>query len=227
MAVSWSLRLFRDEKRKTKRATKPEYGDNAVSYVQLKREGSLCEVRCKITPEHNVHKKGYNVIIIINETVEEILTCKCTDCAASLGGCKHAVAFLFWLHRRSEEPSVTSKECYWKASKLSKVGSSDKFMTLHKITGKQPPLLGPKSEAVVKNLVDNVENRDGGVFSIYNTSDTEYYDIYQLILKYKAEVPALDHSADHFINFVKQTMGDNFSYIEKNNKRPVVFLKMG
>ncbi|KAL4718156.1 hypothetical protein ACJJTC_003371 [Scirpophaga incertulas] len=30
-------------------------------------------------------------------------------CPASLGGCKHAVAFLMWVHRRSEEPSCTSK----------------------------------------------------------------------------------------------------------------------
>ncbi|KAJ0173001.1 hypothetical protein K1T71_011177 [Dendrolimus kikuchii] len=30
------------------------------------------------------------------------------DCAASQGGCKHAVALLMWFHRRSEEPSCTS-----------------------------------------------------------------------------------------------------------------------
>lgn len=47
-----------------------------------------------------------------------------------LGGCKHAVAFLMWLHRRSEEPSPTETECYWKKSKLSGVGTNLKFMTV-------------------------------------------------------------------------------------------------
>jgi hypothetical protein len=40
------------------------------------------------------------------------------------GGCKHAVAFLGWLHRRSEEPSPTSTICYWKKCALSSIGST-------------------------------------------------------------------------------------------------------
>lgn len=35
-----------------------------------------------------------------------------------------------WLHRRSEEPSKTEVSCYWAKSKLSKVGTSIKFLTL-------------------------------------------------------------------------------------------------
>lgn len=44
------------------------------------------------------------------------------------GGCKHAIAFLAWLHRRSEDPPSTSVDCYWKKSKLSSVGTSLKFI---------------------------------------------------------------------------------------------------
>lgn len=33
-----------------------------------------------------------------------------------------------WLHRRSEDPSTTSVECYWKKSKLSKIGTSLRFI---------------------------------------------------------------------------------------------------
>lgn len=44
------------------------------------------------------------------------------------GGCKHAIAFLMWIHRRSEDPAPTSVECYWKKSKLSSVGSTLKFV---------------------------------------------------------------------------------------------------
>lgn len=52
---------------------------------------------------------------------------KLSFCCVS-GGCKHSVAFLTWLHRRSEEPSTTSVECYWKKSALSSVGTTVKFI---------------------------------------------------------------------------------------------------
>ncbi|KAJ8720544.1 hypothetical protein PYW08_006009 [Mythimna loreyi] len=67
------------------RSTRESYGDNAIGYVQIKRDGL-------------------------------VQSCKCEDCAASEGGCKHAAALLLWLHRRSEEPPVTSVTCYWKKS---------------------------------------------------------------------------------------------------------------
>ncbi|KYM93678.1 hypothetical protein ALC62_15720 [Cyphomyrmex costatus] len=57
------------------------YGDTAIGYVQLKREGDLCIVKC---------------------------------------GCKHALAVLMWVHRRSEDPAPTEIACYWKKSRLSK-----------------------------------------------------------------------------------------------------------
>lgn len=53
-----------------------------------------------------------------------ILSVQCQDCVASQGGCKHAIAFLMWVHRRSEEPSCTSVECYWKKFRLSRVGTA-------------------------------------------------------------------------------------------------------
>ncbi|GBP23012.1 Beta-1,3-galactosyltransferase 6 [Eumeta japonica] len=52
------------------RSSRESYGDDAVGYVQLKRESNICTVKCRVCPEH-----------------------KCHDCAASAGGCKHAVAF--------------------------------------------------------------------------------------------------------------------------------------
>lgn len=67
--------------------------------------------------------------MIVNEKEEIVQSLQCQDCAASLGTCKHAIAFLMWIHRRSEEPSCTSVECYWRKSKLSKVGSTLKFIT--------------------------------------------------------------------------------------------------
>ncbi|KAI4463230.1 hypothetical protein MML48_4g00000647 [Holotrichia oblita] len=54
-----------------------------------------------------------------------------------LGGCKYAVAFLAWLHRRSEDPPSTSNKCYWKKSKLATIGTSPKFIKVKEIGG--PP----------------------------------------------------------------------------------------
>ncbi|GBP54758.1 hypothetical protein EVAR_90042_1 [Eumeta japonica] len=104
------------EQRASSRAS---YGDDAVSYVQLKRDSKCCTVKCKICPEHKVHAKLYGCTLVVDEENEVVLSVQCEDCVASQGGCKHAIAFLMWLHRRSEEPSCTSVECYWKKSKLS------------------------------------------------------------------------------------------------------------
>ncbi|KYM98525.1 hypothetical protein ALC62_10759 [Cyphomyrmex costatus] len=86
------------------RAEGKDYGDAAVGYVEVKREGNLCQVRGKICPEHRVNNKPYSVSMLVNEEIEKVEYVRCEDCAASEGGCKHAVAFLMWVHRRSEEP---------------------------------------------------------------------------------------------------------------------------
>ncbi|CAK1547284.1 unnamed protein product [Leptosia nina] len=37
---------------KTSMSARASYGDDAVSYVQVKREGNLCTIKAKICPEH-------------------------------------------------------------------------------------------------------------------------------------------------------------------------------
>ncbi|KAJ8896602.1 hypothetical protein PR048_001946, partial [Dryococelus australis] len=66
--------------------------------------------------------------MVVDTATETVLSVTCEDCPASQGGCKHGVGFLMLVHRRSEEPSPTSVECYWKKSVLSSVGSSIKFV---------------------------------------------------------------------------------------------------
>ena len=39
------------------RSSRESYGDNAVGYVQVKRNGNVCTVKASVTPEHNVRKK--------------------------------------------------------------------------------------------------------------------------------------------------------------------------
>ncbi|RVE53270.1 hypothetical protein evm_002103 [Chilo suppressalis] len=113
---------------KMQRSARESYGDDAIGYVQVKRDGDVCTIKCRITPEHRVRTKPYHCSLQCNEKDQEVLSVTCEDCAASRGGCKHTIAFLMWLHRRSEEPSTTATKCYWKKSKLSSIGTTLKFI---------------------------------------------------------------------------------------------------
>lgn len=53
----------------------------------MKRDGDICVVKARITPEHNVRQKCYAVTCTCNETEENILSVQCEDCAAHLGNC--------------------------------------------------------------------------------------------------------------------------------------------
>ncbi|KAJ8961936.1 hypothetical protein NQ317_003887 [Molorchus minor] len=88
-------------------SSRASYGDDAISYVHLKRDSKLCTVKCKICPEHKVHAKLYGCTLVLDKEDDVILSVLCQDCAASQSGCKLAIAFLMWVHRRSEEPSCT------------------------------------------------------------------------------------------------------------------------
>ncbi|XP_046753088.1 uncharacterized protein LOC124416208 [Diprion similis] len=101
-----------------------DYGDAAVGYVELRREGSFCDVRGKVCPGHRVNSKAYNVSMMVDEKNESIDRVTCEDCAASADGCKHTIAFLMWVHRRSEEPEPTATVCYWKKPRLAQVAAN-------------------------------------------------------------------------------------------------------
>ncbi|XP_028170878.1 uncharacterized protein LOC114360375 [Ostrinia furnacalis] len=130
------------------------YGDDAIGYVQLKRESKICTVKCKMCPEHKVRSKQYTVSAVIDEEKEEIISVLCQDCPAAAGGCKHAVAFLMWLHRRSEEPSCTSVECYWKKSNLSKVGSTIKVLTAKEMCKRKHQVPEPDTSVMEEFLIE-------------------------------------------------------------------------
>ena len=111
------------------RSSRPSYGDDAISYVQVQNNRNICTVKCKICPEHKVRAKLYSVTLTVDKDEEKVISVQCHDCVAAQGGCKHAMALLMWVHRRSEEPSCTEVQCYWKKSKLSRVGTSIKYIT--------------------------------------------------------------------------------------------------
>lgn len=67
------------------RSERESYGDSAVGFVQVKRDGNICVVKARITPEHNVRQKCYAVEAVCDEAEETILSVQCGDCAAHLG----------------------------------------------------------------------------------------------------------------------------------------------
>ncbi|TGZ52774.1 Uncharacterized protein DBV15_11266 [Temnothorax longispinosus] len=110
-------------------SSRQNYGDSAIGYVCVKGENYICTVKAKVCPEHQVRNKAYSVIVTVNEENELIIiNVKCQDCAASSGGCNHAIAFVMWIHRRSEDPSPTDVQCYWKKPVLANIGTPRQFI---------------------------------------------------------------------------------------------------
>jgi hypothetical protein len=110
------------------RSGRESYGESAIDYVQLKREGHINTVLSCVSPEHKVTSNGYKVEIVVDSSKGEITSCKCYGCIVALGRCKHQLALLGWMHRRFEDQTPTEKACYWKKSKLSNVGKTIKFI---------------------------------------------------------------------------------------------------
>ncbi|KAL3268719.1 hypothetical protein HHI36_007821 [Cryptolaemus montrouzieri] len=73
-------------------SSRTSYGDDAISYVQVKRKGNICSVKCKICPEHKVHAKLNDVILIVDEDEGKVTSVQCHDCVAAQGLCKHPTA---------------------------------------------------------------------------------------------------------------------------------------
>lgn len=105
------------------------------------------------------------------------------------GGCKHAIAFLVWVHRRSEEPSCTSVECYWKKSKLSRVGSSLKYITAKELSKGNPVL--PGNSSALKKFLQEAKKRkiaDCELLKYQPThcvSEVEAVSMHQLVCNHK------------------------------------------
>ncbi|KAL3265632.1 hypothetical protein HHI36_009837, partial [Cryptolaemus montrouzieri] len=137
-------------------SSRSSYGDDAISYVQLKWEGKICTVKCKNCPEHRVHAKLYTVTLIVDEDEEKETSIQCHDCLAAQCGCKHAIALLMCVHRRSEEPSCTEVQCYWQKSKLSRVGTTLKFISAND-SSKGSPMLPSNYTLLEKFLEEGKE----------------------------------------------------------------------
>ncbi|XP_074029434.1 uncharacterized protein [Leptinotarsa decemlineata] len=133
------------------------YGDSAIGYVQVNRKANICVVKARITPEHNVKQKCYSVTAVCDEAEQRIVSAECEDCAAHSGGCKHAIAFIAWLHRRSEDLSSTSIDCYWKKSKLSTIGTTLKYIRAKELSSssKAKPAPFANTRSLLPTLINH------------------------------------------------------------------------
>lgn len=120
------------------------------------------------------------------------------------GGCKHAIAVLAWLHRRSEDPSSTSVECYWKKSILSSVGTSLKLIKakdigeVHKGITTQTSFLSS-----LINYSKEVGDTESQLMKYYNEPNKfQKLSIHYLVCM----VQNKPNGANEFIEFCKQNM---------------------
>ncbi|XP_077275587.1 uncharacterized protein LOC143904644 [Temnothorax americanus] len=196
------------------RSSRESYGDEAIGYVCLKRDGSLgtCIIKCKVCPEHRVRNKGYSVTLTIHEKDEKVIDVECHDCAASSGGCKHAIAFLMWMHRKSENPSVTEVECYWRRSSLASVGTSKKYIELKEL-GKTDVVDAqlPDNSSFLKALLDKAKEKQlDSQLSRHNfiLEDRKLMSlsIHQLLLNFCEKESS---SADDFLEYASKEMSED------------------
>ncbi|KYN27901.1 hypothetical protein ALC57_02695 [Trachymyrmex cornetzi] len=66
------------------------------------------------------------------------------------GGCKYAIAFLMWVHRRSEEPQSTATVCYWKKPRLAQIGANVKSMRAKDLLSSKPVPVLPNNDGFLQ-----------------------------------------------------------------------------
>ncbi|CAH2010190.1 unnamed protein product [Acanthoscelides obtectus] len=116
---------------------------------------------------------------------------------------------MFWLLRRSTEPSVTSVECYWRKPTLAKVGSSLKAAKLNELFKNVPPVASHNNSFLKKLLEKGLENKSKGIlFEYYKTEENaiDKVSLYHLINKFVRNSSII--TAENFIQYCQQEMND-------------------
>ena len=212
---------------KSLRSLKESYGEAAVGHVQVRRDGNKVSVIAAVSPEQKVASKSFKVEIVVDIKAGSVTSMGCYDCKSSRGGCKHHLALLAWIHRRSEEPSPTEIRCYWKKSELSKVGKTMKFIEAYNIKPKKRKEQSvfrktTPSGSFLLEVLDHIElniekaSRKPEIFRHFQTKPDwwECIDLYSLALDF------MDHTqstnADDFLKFCSDKM--TLSACEKANR---------
>ena len=136
-----------------------------------------------------------------------------------IGGCKHAIAFLLWIHRKSENPSVTEVECYWRRFSLASVGTSKKYIKLKDLEKTNIALAQlPDNSSFLTTLIDKgKENQLDSQLSRHNfVLESRKFlclSIHQLLLNFSDKGSS---SADDFLEYAgKEISQDLCRMVEK------------
>lgn len=180
----------------------------------------MCTIKCKVCPEHRVRSRSYAATMLVDEKEGKVISVQCHDCAASTGGCKHAVAFLMWVHRRSEEPSSTEILCYWKKSSLAQVGTNLRYVTAKDLstgrrlcttqTAPQNNILKKFLQAAVNRGVTNCELL---TYNNCSLNDYEKLSLHYLIIEHG------NGNCDSFLAVIKQYFTNNIIKLVEENTR--------
>ncbi|GBP22832.1 hypothetical protein EVAR_17186_1 [Eumeta japonica] len=74
---------------KTSVSSRQSYGDDAIGYVQLKRDHTLCTVKCRMCPEHKVRLTSYSVSMVIDEKEGVVNLTSDTVAGSRRANCSH------------------------------------------------------------------------------------------------------------------------------------------
>lgn len=137
------------------------------------------------------------------------------------GGCKHALAFLMWCHRRSEEPSPTSVTSYWNRPVLSTaVASKDPVVCKNFGTNIMHPVT-PHFDVLSRVLNLSRQQKVNSV--LYETAVLEPIEaIEKLSVSYlmaKFMKSGTNVSFENFKQFSKQVMSSNEQLCHELYKR--------
>lgn len=124
-----------------------------------------------------------------------------------------------WLHRRSEEPSPTDVECYWRKSVLSKVGSTIKFIRVKDFASDTNITAVPKSLNTLQEFVNRTKQKNvqSQILKYFSSENTEKsLSIHNLLVDF---INLGGTSCDDFLEFSANRMSpDLCDHIEKETR---------
>ena len=206
------------------RASRESYGEDAIGYVCVKSVGCIVTIKGKATPEHKVNQAPYDVYAIVDSKDKTIMDAGCLGCKAQKGGCKHAIACVFWLLRRSEEKSVTDVKCYWKKARLSSMKNLSPFQVS---SGERNADAGPtvdeeafRQEAFAMLLNKGYSEKAQAV-KLTGTTNKCGQNVYtdMLVVKYVQEVGTENVSLEGFRKFCKSAISQDDCAMVENMTR--------
>lgn len=74
--------------------------DYSVDCVQVRRK-EICALKGRLFYPKESDTVKFKVVLLVNERLNEIISVNCENCCDGI--CRHALAFLFWTHRRNND----------------------------------------------------------------------------------------------------------------------------